>query len=90
MRDSLGRLVADPLRRGSSVCLLHTAMFRVEPAHVCDAIVVYVDLETNSLDVLSGKVVEIGAVIEGSRSSFLLNPTEVMRLRCHDSKCVFS
>ena len=76
MRDSLGRLVADPLRRGSPFCLWHTVLFRVEPAHVCDCIVVYMDLETSSLDVLSGKIVEIGALIEGSRSAFstVVNP----------------
>ena len=70
MRDSLGRLVADPLRRGSPFCMLHTVLFRVEPAHVCDCIVVYMDLETSSLDILSGKIVEIGALIEGSHSTF--------------------
>ena len=65
MRDSLGRLVADPLRSGSPFCMLHTVMFLVEPAHMCDGIVVYIDLETNSLDVLSGRIVEIGALVEG-------------------------
>ena len=76
MRDSLGRLVADPLRRGSAFCMLHTVLFRVEPAHIRDSIVVYMDLETNSLDVLTGKVVEIGALIEGSCFSFstVVNP----------------
>ena len=51
-------------------------LFRVEPVQVCDSIVVYMDLETNSLDVLSGKIVEIGAVIEGSRFMFstVVNP----------------
>ena len=57
MRDSLGRLVADPLRRGSAFCMLHTVLFRVEPTQVRDSIVVYMDLETDSLDVLSGKIV---------------------------------
>ena len=54
----------------------HTVLFRVEPAHVCDCIVVYMDLETSSLDLLSGKIVEIGALIEGSRSTFstVVNP----------------
>ena len=76
MRDSLGRLVADPLRRGSDFCMLHTVLFRVEPAHIREAIVVYMDLETNSLDVLTGKVVEIGALIEGSCFTFstIVNP----------------
>jgi DNA polymerase III epsilon subunit-like protein len=31
---------------------------------------VYIDLETNSLDVLSGKIVEIGALVDGSRATF--------------------
>ena len=70
MRDSLGRLVAEPLRRGSAFCMLHTVLFRVEPVHVRDALIVYMDLETNSLDVLTGKVVEIGALIEGSNFVF--------------------
>ena len=76
MRDSLGRLVADPLRRGGPFCLWHTVLFCVEPAHVCDCIVVYMDLETSSLDILSGKIVEIGALIEGSHSTFstVVNP----------------
>ena len=77
MRDSLGRLIADPLRRGSPFCTLHMVLFCVEPAHVCDSIVVvYMDLETSSLDVLSGKIVEIGALIEGSNSTFstVVNP----------------
>ena len=70
MRDYLGRLVAYPLRNGSAFCMLHTVLFCVEPAHVRDAIVCYMDLETNSLDCLSGKVVEIGAIIEGSCCAF--------------------
>ena len=61
MTDSLGRLVADPLRKGSAFCMLHTVLFRVERTQVRDPLVVYMDLETNSLDVLSGKIVEIGA-----------------------------
>ena len=59
MTDSLGRLVADPLRKGSAFCTLHTVLFCVEPTQVRDPLVVYMDLETNSLDVLSGKIVEI-------------------------------
>ena len=64
MTDSLGRLVADPLRKGSAFCMLHTVLFCVEPTQVRDPLVVYMDLETNSLDVLSGKIVEIGAMVE--------------------------
>ena len=68
--------------------MFHTALFRVEPAHVCDCIVVYMDLETSSLDILSGKIVEIGALIEGSHStfpSFYINPTGGMRPVLHVS-----
>ena len=56
--------------------MLHTVLFCVEPVHVCDSIVVYMDLETSSLDILSGKIVEIGALIEGSHSTFstVVNP----------------
>ena len=56
--------------------MLHTVLFCVEPAYVCDCIVVYMDLETSSLDILSGKIVEIGALIEGSHSTFstVVNP----------------
>ena len=37
----------------------------------CGAIVAYIDLETNSLDVLSGgKIVEIGALVDGARTTF--------------------
>ena len=56
--------------------MLHTVLFCVEPAHVCESIVAYIDLETNSLDVLSGKIVEIGALLEGSRCMFstVVNP----------------
>ena len=57
-------------------CTLHTVLFHAEPAHICDSIVVYVDLETNSLDVLSGKIVEIGALVEGHGFTFstVVNP----------------
>ena len=76
MTDSLGRLVADPLRKGSAFCMLHTVLFRVERTQVRDPLVVYMDLETNSLDVLSGKIVEIGALVEGHGIMFstVVNP----------------
>ena len=37
---------------------------------VCAALVAYIDLETNSLDVLSGKILEVGALVDGSRAMF--------------------
>ena len=50
--------------------MLHTVLFRVEPVHIRDSIVIYIDLETTNLCVVSGKIVEIGALIEGSLSTF--------------------
>ena len=75
MRDSLGRCVAKPMRKGSPFCMLHTVLFCVEPAHVRDAIVCYMDLETDSLDCLCGRIVEIeGLVEDGSVFSAVVNP----------------
>ena len=75
MRDSLGRCVAEPLRKGSPFCMLHTVLFCVEPAHVRDAIVCYMDLETDSLDCLRGRIVEIAGLAEdGSVFSTVVNP----------------
>ena len=56
--------------------MLHTVLFRVEPTQARDPLIVYMDLETNSLDVLSGKIVEIGALVEGHGFIFstVVNP----------------
>ena len=70
MRDSADRFVAGPLRKGGSFCMMHTVLFPREPAPACEAIVAYIDLETNSLDVLSGKILEVGALVGGSRAMF--------------------
>ena len=70
MKDSAGRFVAEPLRKGGTFCIMHTILFPREPALACESIIAYVDLETNSLDVLSGKIVEIGALVDGSRATF--------------------
>jgi DNA polymerase III epsilon subunit-like protein len=70
MRDASGRFVAEPLRKGGSFCLMHTILFPMEPAKACEAIVAYIDLETNSLDVLSGRILEVGALVDGSRAMF--------------------
>ena len=66
MRDYSGRLVADPLRKGGGFCMMHTVLFMVQPTNPDDSIVAYIDLETNSLDVMSGNIVEIGALIGGT------------------------
>ena len=70
MRDAAGRLVAEPLCKGGSFCTMHTVLFPREPAKACEAVVAYIDLETNSLDVLSGKILEVGALVDGSRAMF--------------------
>ena len=70
MRDAAGRFIAEPLRKGGRFCMVHTTLFPREPAPACEAIVAYIDLETNSLDVLTGKIVEIGALVDGSRATF--------------------
>ena len=56
MRDAAGRAIAEPLRKGGSFCMMHTILFPREPAPACDAIVAYIDLETNSLDEFCGKI----------------------------------
>ena len=70
MRDSAGRFVADPLRRGGRYCKMHTILFSREPVRACEPLIAYLDLETDSLDVLTGKIVEIGALVDGSRAMF--------------------
>ena len=50
--------------------MMHTVLFAREPAQACEPLIVYLDLETNSLDVLSGKVVEIGALVDSRRDTF--------------------
>ena len=72
MKDSAGRFVAEPLRMGGRFCMMHTVLFPREPASACESIIAYIDLETNSLDVLSGKIVEIGALVDGSRATSLI------------------
>ena len=69
MRDSAGRCVAEPLRKGGTFCAMHTVLFPRAPAMACESIVAYIDLETNSLDV-SGNIVEIGALVDDSRATF--------------------
>ena len=71
MRDFAGRLVALPLCCGGSYCMLHAVFFSTLPAQPRDAIVVaYLDLETSSLDFLSGSIVEIACLICGTGGVF--------------------
>ena len=70
MKDSAGRFVAEPLRKGGKLCAMHMVLFPKETAPACEPVIAYIDLETNSLDVLSGKIVEIGTLVDGSRATF--------------------
>ena len=78
IRDAAGRLVGQPLAQGSPCCLFHASFFQVLPAELRDEVVTYayIDLETDSLDFLSGNIVEIGALVSGSRAAFstVINP----------------
>ena len=53
MKDAAGRLVGLPLCLGAPCCLYHAVLFTTYPAELCDAVVAYIDLQTDSLDVLS-------------------------------------
>ena len=54
--------------------MMHTVLFAREPVQAsCEPVIAYLDLETNSLDVLTGKIVEICAlVVVCSRQSLIL------------------
>ncbi len=63
LKDSAGRFVAGSLRKAGRFCMMHTVPIPMVPAPACESIVADIDLETNSLDVLSSKILEIGALI---------------------------
>ena len=62
--DDNGRLVAEPLRRGSDFCLIHAKPFGTKPTRVdFKRIVVFIlDLETTGVDITKDHIVEIAAV----------------------------
>ena len=73
LKDAAGRFVGLPLSLGAPCCLYHAVLFQTCPVELGDAVVAYIDLETDSLDVLSGNIVEIGALVGGSRAAFSLS-----------------
>ena len=73
MKDAAGRLVGLPLSLGPPCGLYHAVLFTTYPAELCDAVVAYIDLGTDSLDPLSWNIVEIGALVGGSRSAFFFH-----------------
>ena len=70
-RDGAGRLVAEPLRQGSRVCLFHLDLFCTVPVSAPDDFVVFFfDLETSGLDVLHDAVLEIAITAHLSGAQF--------------------
>ena len=62
---SSGKLVSEPLARGGSHCLYHAVYFCSRAIAVPDAVVVvFLDLETSGLSILTDNIVEIGVVDE--------------------------
>ena len=59
-----GKLVSEPLTRGGSHCLYHAVYFCARAIAVPDAVVVFIDLETSGLSILTDNIVEIGVVDE--------------------------
>jgi DNA polymerase III epsilon subunit-like protein len=65
MVDGMGRLVAEPLRRGGSHCLFHASWFFAKPAVARDPLLCFFDLETTGLNLASDSIVEIGLWVPG-------------------------
>ena len=65
MVDALsGKLVSEPLKRGGSYCLYHAVYFCARAVAVQDAVVVFLDLETSGLSIITDNIVEVGVVDE--------------------------
>ena len=50
--------------------MLHIVLFATKPTHAEEAVIAYIDLETNSLDPIGGRIVEIAEVVHGGRGTF--------------------
>ena len=63
LTDDRGRLVSEPLVRGSHYCRFHAAPFCTQPAgnFIGPSILLLIDLETTGLDVAEDQIVEIAA-----------------------------
>ena len=65
VKDSSGRAVAEPLRRGGTHCIFHATLFCSTPAAATDALLFYLDLETTGLNIGSDEIVEFGVIADG-------------------------
>ena len=64
-KNDYGRLVAEPLLKGSEYCLLHAKPFCTKTAQVDDIdrlFIFILDLETTGIDVTKDGIVEIAAL----------------------------
>ncbi len=63
LTDDRGRLVSEPLVRGSHYCRFHAAPFCIQPVgnFIGPPILLLIDLETTGLDVAEDQIVEIAA-----------------------------
>ena len=64
VKDSGGRAVAEPLRRGGTHCIFHATLFCSKPATATDALLFYLDLETTGLNIGSDEIVEFGVIAD--------------------------
>ena len=77
------KLVCEPLKRGGRHCLFHACLFCVKPAVLGDAIIVFLDLETTGLSVLTDHIVEIGCVdAKGVVLTTVVNPLVIVEWAC--------
>ena len=63
LTNDRGRLVCEPLRRGSDFCLLHSKPFLSKPTstNASDAVVLFVDLESTGVDISQDRICELAA-----------------------------
>ena len=81
-----GRLAARPLQQGSRHCLFHARPFCTVDENLAKfqsfqpPVIIYLDLETTSLDALTTEIIEIGAVAHDCDAAFssLVQPKGVL------------
>ena len=71
-KDSHGRCVAEPLRRGGWQCLFHLEIFCTLPSPLLqsDVCIFWLDFETSGLDVLHDEILEVALTEDSSNAQF--------------------